>query len=90
MYTGTPQRLVPARCVHEYSSACPAPPPRHLVLDAAAMAAAASGSDERIAWANRMRLLLSPKGALNADGSIKQARSGTERVGSAQTLRCAG
>ena len=50
------------------------------------MAAAAGGSDERIAWANRMRLLLSPKGAVNADGSIKQARAGTARVGCVQKL----
>ena len=38
------------------------------------MAASAGAADDRVAWANRMRLLLSPKGAVNADGSIKQAR----------------
>ena len=45
---------------------------------------AVAAPDERVAWANRMRLLMSPKGAVNADGSIKQARAAAARVGAAQ------
>jgi hypothetical protein len=40
------------------------------------MAAAVAEGEDRVAWANRMRLLMSPKGSVNADGSIKQARLG--------------
>jgi hypothetical protein len=36
--------------------------------------AAGAVEEDRVAWANRMRLLLSPKGSVNEDGSIKQAR----------------
>jgi hypothetical protein len=36
------------------------------------MAAPAPAIEDRTAWANRMRLLLSPKGSVNDDGSIKQ------------------